>query len=224
MINLKAGSYMKYGILGTGDVARTIADKLIELGHEVMMGSRTADNFSAVEWAGRNGEQAFHGTFADAATFGERVFNCVKGVYSIEALTSAGKDNLAGKILIDQSNPYLYESGHISLDPQWSGNTSLGEANQSLLPDTKVVKTLNYICSHLMTDPGQLPEAVTGFYCGDDKEAKAEVAMLLADFGWTDTMDLGDISMSRYTEMLGAFWPAVYGQLGHMNWGFKLIR
>lgn len=215
---------MKYGILGTGDVACTIADKLIELGHEVMIGSRTADNPRAVEWARKSGEQAFHGTFADAASFGERVFNCVKGVYSIKALTSAGKDNLAGKILIDQSNPYLYENRHISLDPRWSGNTSLGEANQALLPDTKIVKTLNYLCSHLMINPGQLSEAVTGFYCGNDKEAKAEVAKLLADFGWTDTMDLGDISMSRYTEMLGAFWPAGLNATGTMEWGFKLVR
>lgn len=215
---------MKYGVLGTGDVACTIADKLIELGHEVMIGSRTVDNPRAVEWARKSGEQAFHGTFADAASFGERVFNCVKGVYSIKALTSAGKDNLAGKILIDQSNPYLYENRHISLDPRWSGNTSLGEANQALLPDTKIVKTLNYLCSHLMTNPGQLSEAVTGFYCGNDKEAKAEVAKLLADFGWTDTMDLGDISMSRYTEMLGAFWPAGLNATGTMEWGFKLVR
>ena len=215
---------MKYGVLGTGDVACTIADKLIELGHEVMIGSRTADNPRAVEWARKSGEQAFHGTFADAASFGERVFNCVKGVYSIKALTSAGKDNLAGKILIDQSNPYLYENRHISLDPRWSGNASLGEANQALLPDTKIVKTLNYLCSHLMTNPRQLPEAVTGFYCGNDKEAKAEVAKLLADFGWTDTMDLGDISMSRYTEMLGAFWPAGLNATGTMEWGFKLVR
>jgi len=75
-----------------------------------------------------------------------------------------------------------------------------------------------------MVAPQQLPEAVTGFYCGNDAEAKACIAGLLKDFGWKDTMDLGDISMSRYTEMLGAFWPAVYGKLQHMNWGFKLVR
>ena len=57
----------------------------------------------------------------------------------------------------------------------------------------------------------------TGFYCGNDTEAKTAVAKLLKDFGWQDTMDLGDISMSRYTEMLGAFWPAAYGQLKHMH-------
>ena len=215
---------MKYGVLGTGDVARTIADKLIELGHEVMMGSRMADNPQAAEWAKRHGEQAAHGTFADAARFGERIFNCVQGIHSLEVLDEAGKANLNGKLLIDLTNPYVYKDGHISLDARWSGATSLGEEVQRLLPQTKVVKTLNYLHNYLMTHPDELPEPITGFYCGNDKEAKAEVAKLLADFGWRDTMDLGDISMSRYTEMLGAFWPAVYGQLGHMIWGFKLIR
>ena len=215
---------MRYGILGTGNVARTIADKLIELGHEVMLGSRSADNSQATEWANLHGELASHGTFADAACFGERVFNCVQGVHSTEVLASVGKSDLAGKILIDLSNPYLYDGRHISLDPRWNGNTSLGEANQTLLPEAKVVKTLNYLCHHLMTNPGQLPEAITGFYCGNDAEAKRAVANLLKDFGWTDMLDLGDISMSRYTEMLGAFWPAALNATGNMDWGFKLVR
>ena len=215
---------MKYGVFGTGDVARTIANKLIKLGHEVMMGSRSEDNPAAVLWAEQNRERASHGTFADAAKFGERVFCCVQGIHALDALRMAREENLAGKILIDQSNPFLYKEGNISLDPQYSGWNSLGEEVQKLLPHTKVVKTLNYLSYHLMTKPGMLPDAVTGFYCGNDSEAKQAVVALLQDFGWTDTMDLGDISRSRYTEMLGAFWPAVYGSLGHMDWGFKLIR
>ena len=215
---------MKYGVLGTGDVARTIANKLIKSGHEVMMGSRSENNPAAVLWAEQNGERALYGTFADTAKFGERVFCCVQGIHALEALQMAGEDNLAGKILIDQSNPFLYKDGNVSLDPQYSGWNSLGEEIQKLLPRTKVVKTLNYLSYHLMTNPGQLPETVTGFYCGNDSEAKQAVAALLHDFGWTDTMDLGDISRSRYTEMLGAFWPAIYGSLGHMDWGFKLVR
>lgn len=215
---------MKYGILGTGDVAHAIGSKLITLGHEVMLGARSADNEKAIQWADSNGVYAMHGTFADAARFGERMFLCVRGIHSIEVVKVAGEENLAGKILIDQTNPYLYEDGHISLDPRWSGTTCLGEEIQKLLPRTKVVKTLNYLGCRLMTAPQQLPETVTGFYCGNDTEAKAVVADLLKDFGWQDTMDLGDISMSRYTEMLGAFWPAVYGRLGHMNWGLKLVR
>lgn len=215
---------MKYGVLGTGNVARTIGDKLIELGHSVMLGSRTADNPQAAEWAKRHGEQAAHGTFADAARFGERIFNCVQGIHTLDALRMAGGESLAGKILIDQSNPFLYKEGNISLDPQYSGWTSLGEEVQRMLPLTKVVKTLNYLHNYLMTHPDELPEPITGFYCGNDKEAKAEVAKLLADFGWRDTMDLGDISMSRYTEMLGAFWPAALNGTGHMRWGFRLVR
>lgn len=183
---------MKYGVLGTGDVARTIATKLIAQGHEVMMGARSGANAKAADWA--------------------------------EALEAAGRENLAGKVLIDLTNPYLYKDGHISLDPRWSGTTCLGEAVQEFLPETKVVKTLNYLCNALMTCPDRLPEPITGFYCGNDVEAKAEVAALLKDFGWTDTLDLGGIAMSRYTEMLGAFWPAALNATGNMEWGFRLVR
>lgn len=215
---------MKYGILGAGDVARTIGCKLIALGHEVMLGARNATNEKAAKWVETNGERAYCGTFTDAARFGDRIFLCVRGIHSTKVIKTVGEENLAGKIVIDQTNPFLYDNGHISLDPRWSGTTGLGEEIQKLLPQTKVVKTLNYLCCHLMTAPQQLPDTVTGFYCGNDAEAKRMVSDLLKDFGWQDTMDLGDISMSRYTEMLGAFWPAVYGRLGHMNWGFKLVR
>lgn len=100
----------------------------------------------------------------------------------------------------------------------------MGEEVQRLLPQTKVVKTLNYLCNHLMTAPDRLPESITGFYCGNDAAAKAEVAVLLKDFGWEDTLDLGDISMSRYTEMLGTFWVAALPATGNMDWGMKLVR
>ncbi len=93
--------------------------------------------------------------------FGERVFNCVQGIHSLEALNAAGKENLNGKLLIDLANPYIYKDGHISLDSRWSGTTSLGEEAQKILPDAKVVKTLNYLCNHLMVHPKQLPEAIT---------------------------------------------------------------
>ena len=215
---------MKYGVLGTGNVAQTIATKLIELGHEVKMGSRDANNKNAVNWVKKNGNRASNGTFADAATFGERVFNCVKGVHSLEALSAANPENLKGKILIDLSNPYIYNNGHISLDPKYSGNTCLGQEIQKFLPNTKVVKTLNYLGSCLMTNPSKLAEPITGFYCGNDKEAKEVVCKILGDFGWTDTFDMGDISMSRYTEMLGAIWVPIYGNLGNMTWGLRLVK
>ena len=215
---------MKYGVLGTGDVAHVIASKLIELGHEVMMGSRVATNEKAHKWAMEHGEKAKCGTFANAATFGERVFNCIQGIHAIEALEAAGINNLKGKILIDMSNPYHYKDGHISLDPSYSGNTCLGEEIQKHFPEVKVVKTLNFIGSIMMTNPNELTEPPTAFYCGNDVEAKAAVVDILKDFGWTDTFDMGDISMSRYSEMLGAFWVPLYNQLGTMHWGFRLVK
>ena len=215
---------MKYGILGTGNVAQEIGSKLIKLGHEVKLGSRDAKNEKALNWAKKNGAKATVGTFAEAAAFGERIFNCVQGIHAIEAITSAGPDKFKDKILIDISNPYNYKDGHISLDPKYSGNTCLGQEIQKFLPKTKVVKTLNYLGFNLMTNPGSLSEPITGFYCGNDNKSKEEVNKILHDFGWTDTFDLGDISMSRYTEMLGAFWVPVYGKLGNMDWGFKLVR
>ena len=84
---------MKYGILGTGNVAQTIGYKLIELGHEVKLGSRDEKNEKAMNWAKKNGEKASFGTFKEAAIFGERIFNCVQGIYSIEAISSAGVEN-----------------------------------------------------------------------------------------------------------------------------------
>ena len=76
----------------------------------------------------------------------------------------------------------------------------------------------------MMTNPNELSEPVTGFYCGNDTIAKDAIREILHDFGWTDTFDMGDISMSRYTEMLGAFWVPVFGQLNTMHWGFRLVR
>jgi predicted dinucleotide-binding enzyme len=214
----------KYGILGTGNVAKTIGAKLIQLGHEVKLGSRNPNSENALNWIKNNGPNASVGTFKEAASFSNIIFNCLHGINSIEAIESSGKENFKDKILVDLANPYNYVNGHIILDPKYSGNTSLGEEIQKFLPNTKVVKTLNYLGFNLMTNPGQLNEPITGFYCGNNNDAKEIVNKILHDFGWTDTFDIGDISMSKYTEMLGAFWVPIYGQVGNMNWGLKLVR
>src|SRR5205085_1505438 len=96
---------MKIAILGTGMVGKTIGSKLIELGHDVKIGSRTADNAKAAEWVKTAGGKASQGTFADAASHGEIIFNCTAGGVSLDALMLAGANNLRGKILIDVSNP-----------------------------------------------------------------------------------------------------------------------
>ncbi len=147
---------MKIGVLGTGMVGATIASKLVSLGHEVKMGSRTANNEKAVAWAKAAGAKASQGTFADAAAFGELSSICTQGTGALEALQAAGAANLKGKILIDISNPLDFSKG---MPPTlFAGNTdSLGERIQAAFPDTKVVKTLNTVTAarHGRPRPGE---------------------------------------------------------------------
>ncbi|MFL5728444.1 MAG: NADPH-dependent F420 reductase, partial [Cytophagaceae bacterium] len=102
---------MKIAVLGTGVVGNTIGSRLTGLGHQVKMGSRTAGNEKAKAWVEKAGSNASQGTFADAAAFGEIVFNCTSGQGSLEALKAAGEDNLNGKVLIDISNALDFSKG-----------------------------------------------------------------------------------------------------------------
>src|SRR5262245_9378853 len=138
---------MKIGVLGTGMVGNAIASKLVALGHDVMMGSRSADNVNATTWAKSAGAQATAGTFADAAAFGELVFNCTQGANSLVALKAAGAANLDGKIVVDVANVLSQEK---------PASESLGEQIQSAFPRAKVVKTLNTMNCALMVNPGSL--------------------------------------------------------------------
>jgi predicted dinucleotide-binding enzyme len=129
---------MKVGVLGTGSVGRTIGTKLVELGHEVTMGSRSATNEHAAEWAASAGDGASHGTFADAAAFGELVFNCTAGTVSLDALDAAGEENLSGKILVDVANALDFSKGR---PPSLTvcNDDILGEHIQIAFPDAQVV-------------------------------------------------------------------------------------
>lgn len=105
---------MKIGVLGTGMVGGTIGSKLVQLGHDVMMGSRSKSNEKAAAWVKATGSKATQGTFSDAAKFGEVLFNCTSGMASLEALRLAGAENMKGKILIDIANPAGLLQGHAS--------------------------------------------------------------------------------------------------------------
>src|ERR1700734_2499365 len=122
---------MKVAILGTGDVGTNLATKIVDLGHEVRMGSRSQEK--AEKWAKSHGPNASAGTFADAASFGEIVFNCTSGAGTLEALRLAGSENLKGKVLIDVSNPLDFSRG---MPPTLtvSNTDSLGEQIQREFP------------------------------------------------------------------------------------------
>jgi predicted dinucleotide-binding enzyme len=213
---------MRVGVLGTGMVGGAIATKLVELGHEVTMGSRTADNERAAEWVAAAGSGASQGTFADAAGHGELVFNCTAGAASLEALAAAGAENLAGKVLVDVSNPLDHSQG---MPPSLfvSSTDSLGEQIQRAFPDARVVKTLNTVNCEVMVDPARVPGEHDVFVCGNDEAAKAEVVALLESFGWPAerVRDLGDISSARGMEAYLLLWIRLWG---HLQTGYFNVR
>lgn len=216
---------MKIGILGTGIVGQTLGARLIELGHEVMMGSRTATNEKGLAFVAANGSKASLGTFADAAAFGDMVMNCTSGGASLDALRMAGAANLNGKVLIDLGNPLDFSHGMPPiLIPALSNTTSLGEEIQKEFPDTRVVKTLNTMNCKLMVNPALVPGDHEIFIGGNDQEAKAKVKELLAQMGWTHPIDLGDISSARATEMMLPIWIRLMGIYQSPNFNFKIAR
>jgi predicted dinucleotide-binding enzyme len=215
---------MKIAVLGSGVVGQTIGTKLVELGHDVKMGSRTATNAKAAEWAGKAGTRASHGTFADAAAFGELVFNCTGGMVSLDALRMAGAQNLAGKILIDISNPLDFSKG---FPPTLSvcNDDSVGEQIQREFPDAKVVKTLNTVNAILMINPSILPGEHDLFMSGNDADAKAMVRKILTEwFGWKIVIDLGDITTARGTEQLLPIWVRLMGLFKSPQFNFHIVR
>lgn len=214
---------MRIAILGTGIVGQTIGRRLVELGHEVTMGSRTATNEKATKWAEEVGAGATHATFADAASGAEIVFNCTGGGASLAALRQAGARNLSGKILVDVANPLDFSRG---MPPSLTvcNTDSLGEEIQRAFPEVRVVKTLNTVNAAVMVQPSLVAGEHDVFVSGNDASAKAAVADLLRSFGWRNIIDLGDIATARGVEMLLPIWVRLMGVLKTPHFNFHIAR
>ena len=216
---------MRIGVLGTGAVGEALATKLVELGHDVVMGSRSVGNDKAIAWSRRFPARAGQGSFADAAAFGELVVNATSGVSSLAALRAAGAENLAGKTLLDVANPLDFSAG---FPPRLSvvNDDSLGEQIQREFPTASVVKALNTMNCQVMVDPSRVPGEHDVFMAGDDAAAKDEVARLLKSFGWPAAaiIDLGGIGAARGLESYLPLWLALMGSLGTGDFNIHVAR
>lgn len=227
---------MKIAVLGTAIVGKTLADKLSALGHDVMIGTRDPAASRARTALGSFGDAplstflAEHptialGTLPEAARHSEIVFNATSGLGAVEALRQAGDSNVDGKIVVDVSNPLDFSRG---MPPSLTvcNDDSLGEQVQRALPSAKVVKTLNTVNAYLMVAPGMLGGGDhTMFVCGNDPTAKNTVTRMLREwFGWKDVIDLGDITMSRGTEMYLPLWARMYTALQNPMFSIKVVR
>jgi len=206
---------MHIGVLGTGIVGRTLAQALVDRGHEVRIGARATGNQLAVDWAEQAGPLASEGSFADAAAFGELAINATAGAASLEALAMADGALLAGKVLIDVANPLDFSQG---MPPRLTvcNDDSLAEQIQRAYPDVRVVKTLNTMTAAVMVAPDRVEGPHTVFICGNDEPAKAQASVLLDDLGWpaASVLDLGDITAARGMEMYLPLWLRLYGAKG----------
>jgi len=204
-------------------VGQAIAGKLVDAGHTVMIGSRTSNNERALAWVESTGPKASQGTFADAARFGELIFNCTSGIVSLDALKMASEANLNGKVLIDVANP-LDSSGGMTVLAVCNTD-SLAERIQKAFPKVRVIKTLNTMNVHVMVNPQVLPGDHTVFVSGNDPDAKSTAARILADLGWKqeNIIDLGDITTARGTEMLLPVWLRLAAAIGHVKFNFHIV-
>jgi predicted dinucleotide-binding enzyme len=211
---------MKIGVLGTGPAGNAIGGKLVELGHDVMMGARSAANEKVVAFAQRTGGKA--GTFRDAAVHGELVFSCLRGDISLDVLTAVSAE-LEGKILVDVANPLDFSQG---APPTLAiANTdSLGEVLQRGLPNTRVVKTLNTVNNAVMINPGLIKGQHAVFVSGNDAGAKGRVKDILRSFGWQQIIDLGDISSARGPEQYLPLWLRLWKNLGTADFNIAIVK
>jgi 8-hydroxy-5-deazaflavin:NADPH oxidoreductase len=226
---------MNYAVIGSGVVGQSVAGRLAELGHDVTIGTRDVAATRARTDPDQYGNPPISAwleqhpnvglaTFAAAAAGAEIVVNATAGEKSIDALTAAGAANLDGKVLIDIANPLDFSAG---MPPTLSvcNTDSLGEQIQREFPDTRVVKALNTMNAVVMVDPKQLAGGDhTVFVCGNDAAAKATVTEILRSFGWSDIVDLGDITAARGTEMWLPIWLRLWGALQVPAFNLKVVR
>jgi predicted dinucleotide-binding enzyme len=222
---------MKIGIIGSGVVAQTLGEKLIQLGHDVVLGTRDPakldekKNMAGTlrEWLGKT-KKGKVVTFQEAAAHGELLINATHGQASIDALKMAGADKVGPKVLIDTSNELDFSKG-MPPGALASQERCVGEKIQAAFPDLKVVKSLNTITAALMVAPQALAGGEhTVFVAGNDAPAKAAAAELLKSFGWKDVLDLGDIAAARGPEMYMAMWLRLWGATGTAMVNVKVVR
>lgn len=227
---------MKIAILGTGMVGRALAGRLIELGHDVVIGTRSPNETLTrtehdIRGTGPYAEwQAAHPDvrlvpFAEAGAHGEIVINATAGIDSVATLEATGAENLAGKVVLDLALP-LDRTGQMPPELTIANTDSLGEQLQRAFPDARIVKTLNTMSNTVMIEPGRVPGEHNVFVSGDHDAAKDAVKDLLGQFGWPDEriIDLGGIRTARSTEMYAPLLFDLFGVLGTFDFNIAVLR
>lgn len=216
---------MQIGVIGSGQVGRTLATSLLKEKHEVKLGTRDITNPAVIAWMAHPDNQgATVGTFKEAAQFGEALVLAVKGSKVTDALDLAGFENFTGKVVMDVTNPIADVPPVNGVISFFTGpNESLMEIIQTRIPDAYVVKALNSIGSQHMYHPAFDDGPPTMFICGNDETAKTVVNDILVSFGW-EVEDMGKAEAARAIEPLCILWCIRGFIRNQWNHAFKLLK
>ena len=212
----------KIGIIGSGSVGQTLASGFLKYGYKVMIGSRDLSKLS--EWKSVSGVDGSIGSFEDAAHFGEIIVLATKGTAASDALQLAGKANLSGKTIIDTTNPIADlppENGVLRFFSEL--NDSQMERLQRDFPEARFVKAFNSIGSGKMINPDFGAEKPAMFICGNDQQAKEEVAEITGLFGF-EVQDMGLAEAARAIEPLCMLWCIRGFRENKWSHAFRLLK
>ncbi|MGE5360507.1 MAG: NADPH-dependent F420 reductase [Bacteroidales bacterium] len=212
----------RIAVLGSGVVGRTLADGWLKHGYEVMRGSR--DRAKLADWKREAGAKASVGTFAEAARFGDTIVLAVKGSAAESVLDLCGADALAGKVVIDATNPIADAAPSNGVLHFFTTlEDSLMERLQRRVPAARFVKAFSSVGNAQMVNPLLPGGPPTMFICGNDDDAKAEVRALLDQFGW-ETEDLGTVEAARAIEPLCMLWCIPGFLRNQWTHAFKVLK
>jgi predicted dinucleotide-binding enzyme len=216
---------MNIGVLGTGEVGRALAAGFKAAGHDVMIGTRDPGSTRLTGWLAEAGRGVQAGTFGQAAAFGEVLVFAIGWDHARAVIDLAGPANFRGKVVLDTSNPLVFEKQGQPPTLALGHTDSAGEQVQRWLPEARVVKCFNMVGNAHMVKPdfgGDRPDL---FICGNDASAKVIAGELARQLGWPPVIDLGDIGKSRYLEPLAMVWITHLFNSGfNANHAFKLLR
>ncbi|NVB77169.1 MAG: NAD(P)-binding domain-containing protein [Kofleriaceae bacterium] len=200
-------------VLGSGQVGDVLSSGFLAHGYAVMRATREPAKLAAWK-ASAKGETSI-GTYAEAAQWADIIVLSVKGLVAEEVLEQCGIANLAGKTIIDTTNPIGNEPPDHGVLRYFTGaNESLMERLQKKAPAAHFVKAFNSVGSAVMVNP-KLETKATMFICGNDAGAKQATTDILTKFGW-DVADLGGVEAARPIESLCILW-CIPGFL-HNDW------
>lgn len=214
---------MKVGILGSGDVGRSLGLGFASHGHDVMIGTRHPDKPELTEWRNKAGKGASVGSFSDTAAHGDVLVLRAQGAAAEAVIDLAGPKHFDGKVVIDVTNPLDLSKG---MPPGLFVGTSdsLGERIQRKVPAARVVKCFNIVSNATMIHPKMKDGVPDMLIAGNDEAAKKTVAGILKEWGWPEPIDLGGIDGARWLEAMVPLWVRVCQAVGSWSVAWRVLR